>query len=355
MFNMAVLKQKGVEILYALQPEKRTSAELNIALEYLQASTTLFEQLANDPTKPTPYPAEVPRQRRSYGQSLEKRFEAALAAQTEYEQTEQGKIEQARRLREAEQKRRDELEAQRLAQIQRQAEALAEQRRRMREEAEQWTAMSKAWADSDDEDGDGKKKRGGGGGGGKKRKSTKMKGAGDDGFETAESTDDGGGADRPAKKKRMKKVSSCPGPTLRRLFVADPKDLNAQERKAKKGRKSKATSGDESRKMDVDEQYDEEDGDQVRLKVPKKRGKASGQIKSACVFPSFFLCLNVLEADQTLGCRQRVYRLGRGRLNGREALYRLRSRCNAFARIPPPARLSREPLHTEHPLGCLAE
>lgn len=203
---MAVLKQKGVEILYALQPEKRTSAELNIALEHLQASTALFEQLANDPTKPTPYPAEVPRQRRSYGQSLEKRFEAALAAQTEYEQTEQGKIEQARRLREAEQKRRDELEAQRLAQIQRQAEALAEQRRRMREEAEQWTAMSKAWADSDDEDGDGKKKRGGGGGGGKKRKSTKMKGADDDGFETAESTDDGGGADRPAKKKRTKKV-----------------------------------------------------------------------------------------------------------------------------------------------------
>ncbi|KWU41627.1 TPR-like protein [Rhodotorula sp. JG-1b] len=261
-FNMAVLKQKGVEILYALQPEKRTSAELNIALEHLQASTALFEQLANDPTKPTPYPAEVPRQRRSYGQSLEKRFQAALAAQTEYEQTEQGKIEQARRLREAEQKRRDELEAQRLAQIQRQAEALAEQRRRMREEAEQWTAMSKAWADSDDEDGDGKKKRGGGGGGGKKRKSTKMKGADDDGFETAESTDDGGGADRPAKKKRTKK--------------------------AKKGRKSKATSGDESRKMDVDEQYDDEDGDQVRLKVPKKRGKASGQIKSACVFSAFF-------------------------------------------------------------------
>jgi hypothetical protein len=34
--------------------------------------------------------------------------------------------------------------------------------------------------------------------------SAKMKGADDDGFETAESTDDGGGADRPAKKKRTK-------------------------------------------------------------------------------------------------------------------------------------------------------
>lgn len=68
------------------------------------------------------------------------------------------------------------------------------------------------------------------------------------------------------------------------------KVLCAQEPKAKKGRKSKATSGDESRKMDVDEQDDDEDGDQVRLKVPKKRGKASGQIKSACVFSSLFLC-----------------------------------------------------------------
>ena len=42
--------------------------------------------------------------------------------------------------------------------------------------------------------------------------------------------------------------------------------------------------------MDVDEQDDDEDGDQVRLKVPKKRGKASGQIKSACVLSSLFLC-----------------------------------------------------------------
>lgn len=212
-FNMAVLKQKGVEILYALQPEKRTSTELEVAREHLQASTLLFEQLANDPTKPTPYPSEVPRQRRSYGASLEKRFDAAWATQTEYEQTEQGKVEQARRLREAEQRRRDELEAERLAQIQRQAEALAEQRRRMREEAEQWTAMSKAWADSDDEGVDGKKKRGGGGGGGgKKRKSTKMKGGDDDAVESAESTDDGegggGGGERPAKKKRTKKVRS---------------------------------------------------------------------------------------------------------------------------------------------------
>lgn len=44
--------------------------------------------------------------------------------------------------------------------------------------------------------------------------------------------------------------------------------------------------------MDVDEQddrdavaADDDDEDGGRLKVPKKRGKASGQIKSACVFP----------------------------------------------------------------------
>lgn len=293
-FNMAVLKQKGVEILYALAPEKRTSAELNVALEHLQASTTLFEQLANDPTKPTPYPAEVPRQRRSYGASLEKRFEATLATQTEYEQTEQGKVEQARRLREAEQKRRDELEAERLAQIQRQAEALAEQRRRMREEAEQWTAMSKAWADSDDEDGDGKKKRGGGGGGGgKKRKSTKMKGGEDDGGEeTAESTDDdaAGGGERPAKKKRTKKVSGPACPPV--FFSLEGRVLTGalQEPRAKKPRKSKAAAAasdgaDDARKMDLDDE-DDEDG-QPRLKVPKKRGKASGQVKSAYVLGAF--------------------------------------------------------------------
>ncbi|BGP07002.1 protein required for normal CLN1 and CLN2 G1 cyclin expression [Rhodotorula toruloides] len=254
LFNMAVLKQKGVEILYALPAEKRTSAELHAAFDHLQASNALFDELAADPTQVPPYEKEVPRQRRSYGRSLESRFQAILETQQAYEETEQGKLEQARRLREAEQKKREEAEAERLAQIQRQAEALAEQRRRMREEAEQWAAMSKEWADSDDEDG--KKKRGGGG---KKRKSTKMKGGDDEGL--AETTDSEGEVDKPAKKKRAKKEK--------------------KEKTSKKG-KGKAAAGDEaSGRMAVDEQYDE-DGEEMPVKAPRRRkGKSSGQVKSA--------------------------------------------------------------------------
>ncbi|GEM08555.1 pol II transcription elongation factor [Rhodotorula toruloides] len=242
LFNMAVLKQKGVEILYALPSEKRTSAELHAAFGHLQASNALFDELAADPTQVPPYEKEVPRQRRSYGRSLESRFPSILETQQAYDETEQGKLEQARRLREAEQKKREEAEAERLAQIQRQAEALAEQRRRMREEAEQWAAMSKEWADSDEDDG--KKKRGGGG---KKRKSTKMKGGDDEGL--AETTSSEG--------------------------------EEKKEKTAKKGKGKAAADGEGSGRMAVDEQYDE-DGEEMPVKAPRRRkGKSSGQVKSA--------------------------------------------------------------------------
>ncbi|GAA6001271.1 uncharacterized protein JCM10292_006986 [Rhodotorula paludigena] len=250
-FNMAILKQKGLELLANLPVEKRTSVELRAAYEHLQSSAVLFDQLANDTVEPSPYPKDVARQRRSYTTSLERRFAGLLEAQQAYEATESGKLEQARRAREAEQQRLDELERERLAQIQRQAEALAEQRKRMREEAEQWAALSKAWADEDDDD-DGKKRKGGAGG--KKRKSTKVKG-GDEAEFTGESSDDGGEVDKPAKKKRAKK---------------DPKPKKS---------KSKAKNRDGSQPMDVDE--DDEDAPVRAKPLRRRKGKSSGMVKSA--------------------------------------------------------------------------
>ncbi|GAA5985401.1 hypothetical protein JCM11641_000144 [Rhodosporidiobolus odoratus] len=248
-FNMAILKQKGFEILFGLPAEKRTSVELRSSFEHLQASQALFDQLVADKSPQPPYPADIVKARASYGGSLQRRYEETLARQFEYEQTEQGKLDQARRAREAEQAKREEAERERLAQIQKQAAALAEQRRKMREEAEQWAALSNAWADEDDEEG--RKKRGGGGGGGagKKRK-TKMK-------EGDEETDSGG-EEKPAKKKKAAK----------------------KEKKEKAPKKGKAKAADdEGRQMDVDEKYDEDDEDApIR---PKRKSRLNKNVKSA--------------------------------------------------------------------------
>ncbi|GAA6019166.1 hypothetical protein JCM10207_006573 [Rhodosporidiobolus poonsookiae] len=257
-FNMAVLKQKGFEILQGLPNERRTSADLQTAHEHLQASQVLFQQLVDDQTPHPPYPREIPKGRHSYGNSLLRRYEENLERQQAYEATEQGKLDAARRAREAEQAKRDEKERERLAQIQRQAEALAEQRRKMREEAETWAAMSKAWVDEDEDD-EGRKRKGGAGGG-KKRK-TKMK----EGGEESSSEEEG---EKPVKKKRAPKKEK-------------------KEKPAKKG-KSKAAlaaaqeddgEGDGARKMDVDEQYDEDDEDApIRA---KRRGRIGKNVKSA--------------------------------------------------------------------------
>ncbi|GAA5839447.1 hypothetical protein JCM11251_002729 [Rhodosporidiobolus azoricus] len=259
-FNMAVLKQKGFEILNGLPVEKRTSAELRSSLEHLQASQVLFQQLVDDQSPHPPYARDIVKARFSYGNSLQKRFDEILARQQDYEATEQGKLEQARRVREAEQAKRDEAERERLAQIQKQAEALAEQRKKMREEAEQWAALSNAWVD-DDEDEGGKKKKSGGGGGGKKRKAKK---GGEDEEESAESS---GAEDQPKKKK--------------------PKAKKEKKEKAPKKGKSKSKAGGDgdgengARKMDVDEQYDEDDEDAPIRSMPKRKGRISKNVKSA--------------------------------------------------------------------------
>ncbi|GAA5893890.1 hypothetical protein JCM8208_001270 [Rhodotorula glutinis] len=259
-YNMALLKQTGLHILSQVAVEKRTSRELKAAYEHLQSAQILFEELTTATPDPCPYPRDIVKSRKSYATSLERRFQGMLDAQDAYEATEAGKLEQARRAREEEQRRRDEAERERLAVIQRQAEALAEQRKRMREEAEQWAAMSKEWVDDDDDEG--KKKRGGGGGG-KKRKSTKIKGGDDDAFGESGSDDDEG--EKPAKKKRAKKD---------------------KEPKAKKGgRKSKAAEaatgdGGDARPMDLDQQYDEDDED-APIRSRRRKTKSSGLVKSA--------------------------------------------------------------------------
>lgn len=254
---------------------------------------SLFEELQNSTADPCPYPRDIVKSRKSYASSLERRFQQFLDAQDAYEATEQGKLEQARRAREDEQRRRDEAERERLAVIQRQAEALAEQRKRMRIEAEQWAAMSKEWADADDDD-EGKKRRGGGGGG-KKRKSTKIKGGDEEGYSESSGEDEG---EKPAKKKRVKKVCSlalclslrcCRAPLLLSRLTPPVRAPQDKEPKAKKGgRKSKAGAaaggddGAEGRAMDLDEHYDEDDED-APIQSRRRKTKSSGLVKSACV------------------------------------------------------------------------
>ncbi|GAA6062434.1 hypothetical protein JCM10212_003308 [Sporobolomyces blumeae] len=256
LFNMAVLKQKAIETLYGKPTDARTSAQLRKAHEYLVASDAIFAQLQADPTQPTPYQKDYPRLRRIYGTSLLKRYDATLEQQLAYEETEAGRINQARQAREAEKARQAEIEQQKLEEQQRQAAALAEQRKKMREETDAYLEDAKQrWKyDSDDDD---KKKRTGGGG--KKRKTKMMEGGEDE----AKSTDEEGG-EKPAKKRKAKREKKEKGTTSKRKGKASGKDED-------KG----------ARSMDVDEHYDEDDEDApIRAPGRKRKGKANNLVKS---------------------------------------------------------------------------
>ncbi|KAK4055542.1 protein required for normal CLN1 and CLN2 G1 cyclin expression [Microbotryomycetes sp. JL201] len=227
-WNLALVQQKGAEMLQNLRPERRTLVEIRQSLQDLAASQKIYEQLEADTNPRPPYPKELLRQRLKYGESLLKKSEETISRQTEYEQTEEAKVALAKKLRQEERERQILLEQERLEEQRRKDEALAEQRRIMREEAAQW-ALSKAFADSDEEgegagggEGGGtqkKKKVAGGGGGGRKRSKKARKGGDGDGDdEEAQSTesDEEAEARKPKKKKtktkkqRRKSVSVTP-------------------------------------------------------------------------------------------------------------------------------------------------
>lgn len=127
----------------------------------------------------------MPYQRQRYGQTLARRFTDVLTSQAAYEASETSKIATAVAARVTERDRLAAIEAERQAQLAREAEALAQQRRLMNQSSALWVQPG---PDSDEE----KKPKAP-----KKRKPKEKR-------EGASSGDDD---EKPKSKKRSKKVS----------------------------------------------------------------------------------------------------------------------------------------------------
>ncbi|ORY91479.1 hypothetical protein BCR35DRAFT_323300 [Leucosporidium creatinivorum] len=174
LWNVALVQQKGVEILFGLAPERRTLAEIQLALADCAESQTVFEQLANDPNPNPPYQKGMPSQRHKYGTSLLGRAAAIIETQEAYEATEHAKLNAAKRAREEERARIAAQEEERREEQRRKEEVLAEQRRIMMAEAaeKQWE-LSQRFEGEEEEEKERKSRKqdkaAGGGGGGKKR------------------------------------------------------------------------------------------------------------------------------------------------------------------------------------------
>ncbi|WVQ78211.1 hypothetical protein IAT38_000294 [Cryptococcus sp. DSM 104549] len=138
LYNIAMIQQKAAEMLFSLEPSKRTLEELQVALKQAQQAANTFRALADDKSGALPYDPDLADQRARYGDGLLRKAPAELARQEAYEGEFQARVEEARRMRAAEQERIRAAEAARQAEIEEKAAELAEQRRKAREEALAW-------------------------------------------------------------------------------------------------------------------------------------------------------------------------------------------------------------------------
>lgn len=187
LYNIAMIQQKAAEIMLSLDPSKRTLSELQLALKNAQDAVGIFRSLADDKSGPLPYDADMADQRARYGEGLLRKAPEQVAKQEAFEGETAARVEEARRVRAAEQERINEAAAKRQAEIQAKAAELAEQRKLARDEARQWQEEIEARRAEEDSR---KEKRA------EQRKKRKDAGIVDD------DEVDGEDAERPRKKKR---------------------------------------------------------------------------------------------------------------------------------------------------------
>ncbi|KAF8212535.1 RNA polymerase II-associated protein [Mycena galopus ATCC 62051] len=148
-YNIAMIQQKSAEMLFGLPTMKRTLKDLKRSIELAHNAQKLFASLATDKAAMVPYSREIADQRRKYGDNMLRKSEEHLATQKQHEDEQQERRDTARQRREEEKERLGALERERMEELRRDAEKLAEERRVAREQALEWTREVRM--DSDDE------------------------------------------------------------------------------------------------------------------------------------------------------------------------------------------------------------
>ncbi|KAH8924948.1 TPR-like protein [Atractiella rhizophila] len=184
-YNVAMIQQKGLEILLELPNPRRKAAQLKEAIGQVKEAQQTFAALSKTTTFFDP---ELAHQRHRYSSSLLNKAEEVLAAQEEWERGEEDKLAKVQGERMEEQKRRVEEAAQKQREYQERQKETAEKRKIMLAESQAWTAGLKGMMSDSDEEGK------------KKRKRTKKK---IPGTETLEDGEDGEDSKRKRRKKRV--------------------------------------------------------------------------------------------------------------------------------------------------------
>ncbi|OAV97922.1 hypothetical protein PTTG_03149 [Puccinia triticina 1-1 BBBD Race 1] len=240
-FNLALVQQKGLELLVDLPPSKRTLTDIKTAIADAQSAQEAFGELASKPAGTVPFDIDIAHQRKRYGESLLRRTSELSESQEAYESSEIAKVERARQERENERQKLAEAERLRLQEIAAKNEELTRKRQEMQESIATWyTKQSNS--DNESEDGTKKKRKGGGG----KRKSTK-----ETGITIVPDDEVDEGSEQEEKKRKRKRAK---------------KQTNAKGEQTNKPSNRAVSTGE-------DENYDSEDVKPVSRSSKKKSNK----------------------------------------------------------------------------------
>ena len=256
-FNVAFVQIQIAQLVNTIKEQQRTLADVETASRDLDAAIDAFSEIAKAPNPP--FPAGDIEQRANMGRNTMKRQLAeAIEKQRAYEDASSSKITEARRLREAafkekEDKKRQEREAEeaKLRQIKEERLRMAEQDKQLIEQRmEEDKAREEAEFTDDPDTGERKKRekkpKAKGTGGGKRKKKGGDADSGDDGFLEASDGDFDGAAEKPKKSKkkgRSARSSVTPGgdggsddeaaPKKKKRRLASRKDASAKSSKYK--------------------------------------------------------------------------------------------------------------------------
>ncbi|KAH7100332.1 hypothetical protein BKA62DRAFT_706704 [Auriculariales sp. MPI-PUGE-AT-0066] len=149
LYNIAMIQQKAGEMMFGLEASRREMAELRRAIDMAERAQLLFSALAADISSGLPYNKELADQRRLYGDGLLRRKDEHIAKQEAHERDLDARKAAAKQRRDDEKERIETAERERLEHLKRQAEQLAEERKRARLELEELTARMQDESDEE--------------------------------------------------------------------------------------------------------------------------------------------------------------------------------------------------------------
>ncbi|KAH9956945.1 RNA polymerase II-associated protein [Lactifluus volemus] len=253
-YNIAMIQQKSAELLFSLAPGKRTLADLQRGIARAMHAQKMFGSLAAETTIPVPYDRDLAEERKKYADSMLRRAEEHLSVQRQYEAEQASRLEGARQKRAAERERVEALEREREAKLKIEAEVLAVERARARQEAQQWSAdLVKNESDEEREQRKARKAA--------NRKVKSEATSGDEGLSTP--VTGGGGAEPKKKRRKLKKGGSGAASAAASTQVSDAEDggLFSEGEEDKPVKKRGATRKRVAR----------EDDDELATSAPRKK------------------------------------------------------------------------------------